>query len=409
MIRTSVNLAVSSIRGSKIRTLLTVVAVIIGVASFTVVTTTVDGLKNAAANEITGLGNNLIQVIPGNVVVEKEDGTKELNFIASFGSSTITNKDIADIKELDEVESIAPLGLVGAQVSRNDQVLKNATVIATSSDYPNVFSQKIEDGTFLSDDLPAGSRFVVVGRGVVDEFYGGELSLGTKITIRGESFTVLGSMEKYDSALAFSGGPDLNKAVYISIEHAQELSGGVVSISRVDMQLKSNVDTDDFKQKITDLLLNNHGGEKDFTILTQEELIELTDTIFGAIKQVGQFLSYIMLFVSSIVILLIMLISVKERTHEIGIRKSIGATNGNILVQFLTEAVLISWVGSFIGILLGLIGGMLIKSSTGITPAYSVETLITLVAISTTVGVSAGVTPAWIAARKNPVEAIRHE
>ncbi len=408
MVRANIRLALASIRAAKFRTFLTIIAVIIGIASFTVVTTTVDGLKNAAASEINDLGGNLIQVVPGRVIIEDESGNKQLNFAASFGSSTLTDKDIQDLDKIKEIEAFAPLGLISAQVKRGEKALETASVIATSPDYPLAFSQTVANGSFFSDRAGMG-KFVVVGQGVVDKLFGGKLSLGTKISIRGEDFTVIGSMEEYESALSFAGAPNLNDAVFINLKDAKELSDGLVSIQEIDIQLNDDVDANTAKEHIHETLLKNHAGEEDFTVMTQDEIIDLTNSLFSIIKQVGQVLSFVMLFVSSVVILLIMLITVRERTKEIGLRKSIGATNGNILVQFLTEAVTISWLGSAIGILIGFGFGMWVKSAINITPAYSSSTFVILLTISTLVGVIAGVVPAFIAARKDPVESLRHE
>lgn len=407
MILVNLRLAWASIRAAKMRTFLTIIAVIIGIASYTVVTTTVDGLKNAAATEINNLGGNLVQIVPGKVIIEDEEGNRELNFGAGFGSSTITEKDIQDVGALDGIRAIAPLGIVGAQVSRGETVLDSSIVIATSSDFPDAFAQEVANGNFFNDQV--SGTFAVIGQGVVDKLYGGELSLGTMITVRGQDFTVVGSMAENESALSFAGGPNLNDAVFISLQAAHDVSSGLVSIQEVDIQLEDGVDGAKVKTEIEEILLSNHGGEEDFTVLTQEEILELTDSIFGIIKQVGQVLSYVMLFVSSIVILLIMLITVRERTKEIGLRKSIGATNANILVQFLAEAVTISWLGSAIGLGVGVGFGFWVRNIIDITPAYTIDTLVLLIVISTGVGVAAGVIPAWIAARKDPVESLRHE
>lgn len=409
MIRTNLHLAMASIRGAKLRTFLTTVAVIIGIASFTVVTTMVDGLQSAATSEIDGYGGNLITVVPGKVLIENENGDTELNFAAaSLGTSTITEKDVKDIAAIDEVVAIAPLSFVGAQVSRNDTVIEDAAIIATSPDYPVAFSQEVTQGTFLQESELKGN-FAVVGQGIVEELYGGELSLGTQVVIRGQEFTVIGAMEPYETALGAISPVDLDKSVFISLDNGKELNAGTLLIQEVDLQLDPEADAEAVKDRIHDTLLANHGGEEDFTVLTQDELIELSSSIFGVIKQAGQFLSGVMLFVSSIVILLIMLVTVRERTREIGIRKSIGATNVNILTQFMAEAVVISWVGSFIGLIIGAIVGLIAKNATDITPAYSLNTLVVLVVISTTVGVLAGVIPAAMAARRDPIESLRHE
>lgn len=407
MIRVNVHLAVASLRGAKIRSLLTMVAVIIGVASFVIVTSTIDGLSQAAETQIDSLGGNLVTINPGKLVTEDEDGEQSFNFAASFGTSTLTEKDLNSVSKIDGINAIAPQILISGQVERGEDELTGALIIATNEDYPDAFGQVVEKGTFLPDGS-SEQNFVVVGSNVVEKLYSGELSLGTKISIRGKPFTVIGSMAEYTDGLNF-GGIDLNNAVLISLKSSELLTGAAPLIQEIDIQLNDDADPDTVVAAIESTLLENHGGQDDFTVLKQDDLIELTDSIFGLIKSSGQFLSYIMLFVASIVILLIMLITVRERTREIGIRKSIGATNSNILIQFLTEAIVLSWVGSFIGLIAGYFLGFLLERVTDITPVYSLNTILTVVAISTVVGVIAGVIPAWMAARKDPVESLRHE
>lgn len=407
MIRTNVHLALTSLKSAKIRAGLTMVAVIIGVGSFVIVTTTIDGLSAATEDQINDLGGNLVTINPGRLITEDDEGNRSFNFAASFGASTLTERDLDSVSKLEGIDAIAPQIIISGQVSRGENELDNGIIIATNQDYPDAFGQTIENGTFLMDSNNS-SRFAVVGSDVVQDLYAGELALGTKITVRGESFTIIGSMEEYESDFDF-GGIDLNDAVFISLASSEALTGSIPLIQEIDIQLADGSDADAVVASIEETLLKNHGGEEDFTVLKQDDLIELTDDIFGLIKSSGQFLSFIMLFVASIVILLIMLITVRERTREIGIRKSIGATNSNILVQFLTEAIVISWIGSGIGLVAGYLLGFLLKRVTSITPVYSINTIVTVIVISTTVGIISGVIPAWLAARKDPVESLRHE
>ena len=407
MIRTNVHLALTSLKSAKVRAGLTMVAVIIGVGSFVIVTTTIDGLSKATENQINDLGGNLVTINPGKLITEDENGNRSFNFAASFGASTLTERDLESVSKLDGIGAIAPQIIISGQITRGENELDNGIIIATNEDYPDAVGQTLDAGTFLTDDTKS-SRFAVVGSNVVEELYGGELALGTKITVRGEAFTIIGSMEEYEADFSF-GGVDFNNAVLISLDSSEALTGSIPLIQEIDIQLAEGSDADQVVADIKATLLKNHGGEEDFTVLKQDDLIDLTDDIFGLIKSSGQFLAFIMLFVASIVILLIMLITVRERTREIGIRKSIGATNSNILVQFLTEAVVLCWIGSAIGLAAGYLLGFLLQRVTGITPVYSLNTIITVVVISTSVGVVAGVIPAWLAARKDPVESLRHE
>ena len=408
MIRTNIHLALASLRASKLRSLLTMVAVIIGVSSFVIVTSTVDGLRNSTISEINDLGGNLVSVVSGDVIVEDEEGNESFNFIAGQGVSTITQEDLETIQSIEGIESVAPLELLDGSVFRGDQQLQGAFIIATNEDYPIAFSHNVSDGTFLMDASQTG-RFAVVGSGVVDELFAGELSLGSRITVKGTDFTVVGVMEDQNNTLAELFGFNQNNSVYISTASATELTGTPPAFSEIDLQLSDDVDPNAVIAEIEARILENHNGEVDFSVLKQDQLVGLIDSLLGTIKIAGQFLSFIMLFVAAIVILLIMLITVRERTREIGIRKSIGATNSNILVQFLTEAIVISWVGSFIGLVLGYLLGLIVQNQADLTPQYSLNTILVLVVISTGVGVIAGVGPAWLAARRDPVESLRHE
>jgi putative ABC transport system permease protein len=398
-------MALSSIKASKLRSFLTMVAVIIGVGAFILITTTIDGLKSAAAGEINDLGGNLVTINSGEILYKDEQGKQQLNFAASIGASTLTEKDFNDVRALNGVRAAAPQILISGVVQKDDQTLNGALIMATTSDYTLAFNQKISEGEFFQDD---STRFIVVGSGVVDELFPGGNAIGRQLKIRGEDFVIVGVMEEFTSS-SLSFGVDINKSIFIPIEAAKQFTGGVLPIMEIDIQLDEEADPEDLTNQMDAILLANHGGEHDFTVLKQEELIELTGDIFSLIKSASQAVSSIMLFVGAIVILLVMLIAVNERIKEIGVRKSIGATNSNILSQFLIEALVLTWFGSVLGIIFAWALGFLVKSTVGITPEYSLNTIITIAVISTIIGALAGIYPAWQAARKDPVEALRHD
>ena len=271
MIRTNVHLAITSLKSAKVRAGLTMVAVIIGVGSFVIVTTTIDGLSAATEDQINDLGGNLVTINPGKLITEDEDGNKTFNFAASFGASTLTERDLESVSKLEGIDAIAPQIIISGRIARGNNELENGLVIATNEDYPDAFGQEVENGTFLPDSTNK-SRFAVVGSKVVEDLYGGELSLGSKISIRGEDFTIIGSMEEYESDFNF-GGVDLNNAVLISLASSEALTGSIPLIQEIDIQLADDSNPDEVVESIKQTRLKNHGGEKDFTVLKQDDLI----------------------------------------------------------------------------------------------------------------------------------------
>ena len=403
-------LAIASLRSTKVRSFMTMFAVIIGVAAFVTVTTTVEGFKSTVQSEVNELGGNLITVLPGDAEQTDESGETSVNFLAFGSASTLSEKDFNDIKKLEGTKAAAPqsLAITNATVSRaNGENMKGAIINGTNEDFLVAMNQKLDQGEFL-EDSEKNEKKVVIGSKVVDDLFFGDVTLGSKVSIKGEDFTIIGTMEESDSALDF-GLVDQNALVFMSIANAKKLTGGASAIDEIDIQVADDYDTEKYVESVEALLLKNHGGEKDFTVLTQEQLLDLMGSLFDQVKVLGWAVSWIMLFVAAVVIMLIMTIAVSERQKEIGIRKSIGANNSHIMIQFLIEAIVISWLGTGLGILVGVGVGFIVKAAAGITPAYTIGSLVLVAFISTLIGTIAGIVPAWQAAKKDPVEALRHE
>lgn len=412
MITTDIRLATTSLKSAKVRTFLTMVAVIIGVAGFVMVSSFVDGLKQSVETQIQEFGGNLVTVNPGDLEIRNDKGeVVGFNPLAAFGGvSTLTEKDVADIRDLDSVVAAAPQMIISltGKVTRNDTLYEGLPIFATNEDYPEAIGQNVAVGSFFKDDDTRGGQLAVLGSAIAEEMFSGGFGLGAQLHIKDETFTVVAVMEEVPSS-GISFGVDFNRVVVIPIEAGKTLNNGVVNIGEIDIQADPEIGPEAVADEVDTLLLKSHHNERDFTVLSEDEIVNFSSSILDQIKVAAQALSYVMLFVGGVVIALIMLITVKERTREIGIRKSIGATNANIRNQFIVEAVVISWLGSLVGVALAYGIGFYVSRISDLSPVYTLNTLIAVVVISTVIGTISGLIPAGMAAKKDPVQALRDE
>lgn len=409
MIYTNVKMALGSIRSSKIRSLLTMLGIVIGVMSVVVTVSLGEGVKNQVIKQVNQLGSDVIVIRPGKVIERNKDGRiTKFNLVASFGASTLTEQDITQIRQINGIDAVAPASLITASVTTPEiQDYAGALVIATTSDMSEVLNQKVEFGDFFTNDSSKKLE-AVIGSNVAANVYGQRDPIGRVMTLRGEEFIVRGIYAPFPNN-PLNVGQNYNDAIFIPFETGKRITNGTTEIREVNIKAKDPAQADEIVQKVSTLLKANHGGQEDFTILKQSEYISATDQVFGILTTFVAAIAGISLLVGGIGIMNIMLVSVSERTKEIGVRKAIGATNRQILGQFLVEAVVLSVVGGLIGVLLSAIAAYTIKLTTDLTPSLSLKTILFATTIATAVGVVFGMAPAIKAARKDPIQALRHE
>lgn len=408
MIYENIRLALQTIAHNKIRSLLTMLGVIIAVWAVVLVVSIGEGVKGEVSSQIDELGSRLLTITPGQYVQRNEKGEVEsLDIASAFTTSTFTIDDLNDVKDNPDVEAAAPQMLVSGSVENNNKPVDGSIIIATDEDMPTAFSWKVKHGEFLSDGT-SDAAVAVIGQSISNEYYSGENPVGSTITIRGEKFIVKGVMEKFDLGGA-QFGPDINKAIFINLGKGKEYANDVASIQEIDAIVKPSVNVDEVVKSVSKSLKENQGGEENFSILKQEDLLSVTDDIFNLITSGIGLIAGISVVVGSIGIMNIMLVSVTERTREIGLRKAIGAYESQILQQFLIEAVVLSLVGGMIGLGLAWLSGLAINASSDLNPVISASILIQTLVGSAIIGVASGMWPAVKAARKNAIEALRHE
>lgn len=406
MIWESIKMAFMSLRSAKLRSFLTMLGIIIGVAAVTSVVSIGNGVKKSIAGEIAAFGTDLIQVNPGQAFTEDENGQQGgFNFASTLGASTLTEQDVEDIRQTPGVKSVAPAMLISGTISYQDQ---NASplVMASTPEIEDIFKPTLPlyKGKFFAPD----SNEMVVTEAVAKKLFGDQDPLGKQVTLRNRSFTVVGITKAPEGGMSLSAGFTDNTAL-ISFKAGKELSGGVANIMEIDFKAANVDEVAAVKQSVKDRLLENHGGEEDFTVSTPDEQLAVVNQILSLITTFVAAIASISLLVGGVGIMNIMLVSVTERTREIGIRKAIGATRAIIAAQFLIEALILSLIGGLLGLGLAYLQGIATKQFAGITPVFDVGTMAMAFGVSSLIGIIFGLAPAIRAARKHPIQALRYE
>jgi putative ABC transport system permease protein len=394
-------MALSSLRRSRGRSLLTMFGIIIGVVAVVITLSIGAGVKQQITDQLNHLGKSVVTIRPGNT-------NRSANYVSSggvfagLGNGPLTPADWNVVKQTAGVQSAVPMG-VGSGFATVD----NKTVIATTDGLPTIIQQKVEYGVFFSDQ-ELDSHVVVIGKQVAEQLFQENAPIGRTLSIRGQDFIVRGVMEAF-AGNPLSLGADLNKAVFIPFPVAASLSDGTIPVAQIFAQTNDSAPIDTTAASIRQNLTTAHAGQQDFMVLTRDQDLKASSTTVNLITQLVTGLAALSLIVGGIGIVNIMLVSVTERTREIGIRKAIGATNRQIMSQFVIEAATLSAVGGLIGILLALAIIFVIRVTTSLHPVVSWPIIIMAPLAAGLLGIVFGVAPAIKAARKDPIDSLRYE
>ena len=411
MIWQNIKNAFLSIRSAKLRSALTAVGVVIGVFAVLVMVGVGDGVKAEVESQISNLGTNVLTITSGKLAQSNTNGdTKQqkgsgINIASGIGTSTLTEADVKTIETDPNVVSSAAFGLISSSVGKDQAVSNSAFVIATTPSYFNIRQLKTSQGSFFTDSDNSDSKFVaVIGSDTKQNLFGSEDPIGKPITLRGKQFLVSGVIQKSDSGISLGANGD--DIVIIPTNSAIKLTAKN-DIFRVIVEVDSEKNVEKVKASLEQSIRSNHSGADDFSVLTQKELLTTFNSILDILTTFVVAIAAISLLVGGIGIMNIMLVTVSERTKEIGIRKAMGATFGNIMGQFLTESIIISLIGGVIGVLVSYLAGLVIAKFAHITPVYSPIALISALGASLLIGVVFGTAPAIKAARKHPIQALK--
>lgn len=392
------NLSFSAVRARRLRSSLTALGIAVGITAVVLLTSMGEGLHRFMLAEFSQFGTNLIAVTPGKATTHGVSGAVMSNV------RPLTLDDATVLNKLPQVIAVVPV-IQGNATVKGGGLQRSTYIFGVGADLPKVWQIDVAVGQFLPDDDPRAARsFIVLGSRVKEELFGNRIPLGEIVRVGGSRFRVIGVMESKGQMLGF----DLDDAVYIPAAKSMELFNRE-SLMEIDVLYEKNLDADRVSSIIKQVLLARHGDE-DFTIVTQEQMLEVLSSVLDILTFAVGALGGISLIVGGVGILTIMTIAVKERTSEIGLLTALGAERHQILILFLTEAMLLSALGGATGLLLALSIAELIHF---IVPAIPVHTpwhyVLLAEALAIMVGLIAGVMPARQAAGMNPVDALRTE
>lgn len=409
MIKLYTSMAMSSIGRSKWRSLLTMLGVIIGITSVVMIFALGEGLKRQVTGELKDLGADLVLVRSGNLVERDDKGqVKKVNLSDIFTQSTLTEADVDALKAIPQVYAAAPIALMTAQAVTEEGVAMSgdSSIIATTPQIRDVLNRDVSTGQFFTTP-EMNKNLVVLGPTVAKQLYGEDPPVGRILKIKNTDFIIRGVMEEAKPSPLDVVTIDHNNAVYIPLNSAKTLNGSTIGIREISVKLKSTDDLDTTIKTINATMSTAHQGTNNFSVLEAKDFVGVLDQVFGVLTTFVGAVAGISLFVGGIGIMNIMLVSVTERTREIGIRKSVGATNQQILGQFLVEAMILTLMGGILGIVLSFILCGIMRLYTTYQPYVEWRVVLVSLGVTLAVGIIFGIVPAMKAARKDPIESLR--
>lgn len=398
-------MALESIRSNKWRSLFTMLGIVIGVVSVVTTVSIGEGAKRSIIKQIDQAGADIITVQPGHAA-EAGRGVSETTVFTSAYTGSLTEKDYEAVSQARDVQSAIPFSYVTNTVTREDKTYDKTSVIGTNEALPTGLGQKLLYGTFFDDDEPQDNA-AIIGQSVAEELFGENVPIGKSFMIRDKQFIVRGIFDEFDNN-PLAPDANYNHTIFIPYKTSKELTGKS-DIYQILVKPTDSKRTAAVAANVDGAMMAAHAGQRDFSVLEQKDRLKSSNYILSVMTGFVAGIAAISLIVGGIGILNIMLVSVAERTHEIGIRKAVGATNQQILSQFLTEAVILSVVGGLVGIGFSFFTNYLLRIFTDLAPVMTWPIVVLAFSVSVLVGVIFGVTPALTAARKRPIDALRYE
>jgi putative ABC transport system permease protein len=400
----SIAIAITALLSNKMRSILTMLGIIIGVGAVIVMISIGFGVRENVTSSIASLGSNMLIVSPGST---NNGGVRS----AAGSSQKLKYEDAVAIKnKIKNIDYVSPTVNSSYQIVYGNENW-NSSVYGVTPEYLKIRSLTVESGSFITDsDLNSRNRVAVIGPTVASNLFGTANPVGKNIRVHNQPFKVIGVLQEKGQS---SMGTDQDDMVIVPLTTAQERLMGITYVRSINIQVSSSDKIDAVQSQVETLLRQNHhiatGKDNDFTVRNLTSLMEtMTSTTTMLTIFLGS-IAAISLLVGGIGIMNIMMVSVTERTREIGIRKALGATFQNIMTQFLIESVVIGVIGGLLGVTIGVGCSLAIAKFTSLNTVITAAPIIISFAFSVGIGLFFGIYPAKKAARLDPIDALRYE
>jgi putative ABC transport system permease protein len=409
--------AIISLKTNKTRSFLTILGIVIGISSVIVMMSLGDGAQGLILNQIMSMGPNNVYVQPGSFELEGADMTQQM--MEGKKIKTLTLEDMEAIEKEPLVELVAPIvSTVSRVIYQNND--KKVTIFGTSPAYHEITENKTILGSNFTDfDVQSRAKVAVLGYKINNDLFQGENSIGKTIRIKDVNFKVVGVMEELGTQMFLN----VDEYVYVPVTTAQRFLLGTNYIQSSVIKIVSQDKIDEAMESIRLILRERHNiynpegdlSKDDFKVVSGKESADMMKTVTSVLTMLLSSIAAIALIVGGIGIMNIMLVSVVERTREIGLRKAVGARKKDILYQFLIEAIVLTGLGGILGIILGIVFAYLATIILSITLetqwlfVVSFKSIILAFGVAAGIGIAFGIYPARKASELSPIDALRYE
>lgn len=400
LLRTNFEIAKNSLKKHKFRSIFTCLGISIGIASIILILSLAGSISQLISDQVKSLNQGLILVRPAHSKNDLSGIIDELTNTNHFNNSNLSIEDVEKIRESDDnIAYVSPIALLHETIT-GDHVVDSAAILATNPDLKSILKLDLKSGNFIQDN---NLKSAVIGHSLALQLFGSSESIGKTFSFAGHKFIIIGTLQKIENPVNFNG-VDFDQTVIVDFDQIKSLNP---QIQQINITVKDNQNIQDTANKINKTLTDLKRSSGSFTVNHGNNISHPISNFYRIISLMLAIIAGISLFIGGISIMNLMLVSVTERTHEIGIRKAIGATNTHIFLQFLFESIILVFIGCIGGFILGYLIAIFSSTFTPFKPFISLEICLVAIYFAIITGIVFGLFPAFKASRQKPIDSLK--